>query len=351
MTGFRHRLIGAGMTFFTATGLHRVAAPATRGLGAILTFHRVKPPGEGGFAPNALLEITPAFLDQALRTAKTLGYRLVPLDEVPALLRARETVPFLALTFDDGYRDTLIEALPVLERHAAPFTVFATTGFVDRTARLWWVELEEALRALNRVEIKVGGRRFILATESPRQKQTAFSQLRRALLALDDADLLAAAGELCARAGIDPIRLVADLCMDEHELRRLLASPLAALGSHTRSHPRLARSSASTLRAELTESRRDLEERFGRDVEHLCFPYGMASAAGPREFAAAAAAGYTTAVTTRPDVLHPRQATELTALPRISVNGLWQTTAALEILLSGAAFALWNSGPARAQRG
>jgi peptidoglycan/xylan/chitin deacetylase (PgdA/CDA1 family) len=30
--------------------------------------------------------------------------------------------------FDDGYRDMLNEALPVLERRRAPFTVYCVTG-------------------------------------------------------------------------------------------------------------------------------------------------------------------------------------------------------------------------------
>ena len=37
-------------------------------------------------------------------------------------------------------------------------------------------------------------------------------------------------------------------------------------------------------------------------------------------------------------------AAHLAALPRVSVNGLWQDLRHLEVLLSGAAFALWNRG-------
>jgi hypothetical protein len=54
---------------------------------------------------------------------------------------------FVALTFDDGYRDNLEDAWPVLAKHEAPWTLFVTPGFADRSARLWWLELEEAIRA------------------------------------------------------------------------------------------------------------------------------------------------------------------------------------------------------------
>lgn len=344
MTAPRHRLIGAGFNFFSATGLHRLLAPITRGQGAILTFHRVRPAVSSPFAPNALLEITPGFLDQVLSTATGLGYRFIGLDEVPLRLRAAGGDPFLALTFDDGYRDTLTEALPVLEKHDAPFTVFATTGFLDRTARLWWVELEEAVRRLDGVQIDIGGERLAFETGSVTQKQQAFARLRLRLLALDDPELLRVMDRLCAQAGFGAEGIVSDLCMDWDELGQLLAGPLATLGCHTVTHPRLALCSDVSLRAELDDARRALERRYERSVRHFCFPYGMASAAGPREFVEAEALGFATAVTTRPGVLRAGHAAQLTALPRISVNGLWQSTAAVEVLLSGAPFALWNGG-------
>ena len=61
--------------------------------------------------------------------------------------------PFVALTFDDGYRDVRDFAVPILERHGAPFTVFFATGMIERSARLWWLELEEAVRRLDRIEV------------------------------------------------------------------------------------------------------------------------------------------------------------------------------------------------------
>ena len=58
----------------------------------------------------------------------------------------------------------------------------------------------------------------------------------------------------------------------------------------------------------------------------------------------AAQAGYETAVTTRPGLLFPEHADHLLALPRVSLNGLWQDLRYLDVLLSGAPFRLWNRG-------
>ena len=47
-------------------------------------------------------------------------------------------------------------------------------------------------------------------------------------------------------------------------------------------------------------------------------------------------------MTTRKGLIHPRHASELTALPRVSLNGDYQKPRYVKVLLSGAPFALFN---------
>ena len=343
----RDRIIGAGFAALGATGLHRVAAPRLRGLGALLMFHHVRPASPSAFAPNGMLEITPGFLDAALTRIKALGYRLLPLDAAVAELRAGGVPgapPFAVLTFDDGYRDNLAHALPVLERHAAPFTIYVTTGYAERRARLWWVELEEAIRRAERVELSIGEAALSLPARSAAEKAAAWKAVYWPLRAGPEDRLLAAVADLADRHGVDGPALVAELCMDWDEIAALARHPLATVGAHTLSHPRLAHLDIAEMRTELGAAKTILEERLGRPVVHLAYPVGDPGSAGRREFAAATAFGYASGVTTRPGLLHGEHAGHLTALPRVSVNGFWQDLRHLEVLLSGTAFALWNRG-------
>ena len=343
----RDRIIGAGFAALGATGLHRLVAPRLRGLGAVLMFHHVRPRLHRDFAPNAMLEITPAFLDAALTRVRALGYRILPLDAALDELRAGGVAgapPFAVLTFDDGYRDNLVRALPVLEKHRAPFTVYVTTGFAERRARLWWVELEEALRRASRVEIVIDGAALSLPAGTAAEKRAAFKAVYWPLRAGGEDRLLAVVGELARGQGVDERGLVEELCMDWREIEELARHPLATIGAHTLTHPRLARLDDAEMRTELGAAKSILEERLGRPVVHLAYPVGDPGSAGRREFDAAAAFGYASAVTTRPGLVHAEHAAHLTALPRVSVNGLWQDLRHLEVLLSGAAFALWNRG-------
>src|SRR6516225_1639384 len=110
----RHTVFAAALDAIGKTGLGSLLAPLTRGSGVILTLHRVRSSPRQGFAPNRILEITPEFLDAAILSLKSLGYELVTLTEAVMRLRTgRGRLPFAALTFDDGYRDNLAEALPV----------------------------------------------------------------------------------------------------------------------------------------------------------------------------------------------------------------------------------------------
>ena len=344
--GFRGGAIDLGFRLFGATGLHRVAARFTQGLGAILMFHRVRAADVGEFAPNRGLEITPDFLDALLARLREESFDIVDLDGAITRIRGATPAPrpFVALTFDDGYRDTADVALPILERHGAPFTVYVTTGFAERSARMWWVEMEEAIAALDRVSIVAGGRSFDLPATTPAEKQTAFESLYWPLRAGEEAELLRVSGELAAMAKIGGADVVDELCLNWTGLRKLGRHPLATIGAHTLTHPMLAKHSEDAARREMTESKAIIEREIGRPVLHLAYPVGDPGSAGPREFALAQEAGYVSAVTTRPGMLFPQHADHLTALPRLSVNGAHQSLAALDILLSGAPFMVWNRG-------
>ena len=340
----RHRLFEAGFRAASATGANRWLAPVARGLGLILTFHRVDPAPPAAFAPNRLLSISPDFLDATLAELAAAGFEIVGLDALPERLANPRATPFAVLTFDDGYRDNVAHAAPVLRRHGAPWTLFVTADFADGRGRLWWVELERAVARLDRVRIPVGPGSLDLPARTPQEKARAFEALYRSLRAGPEARLLATIAALCREAGLAPGAAAAELCLDWDGLRALAQDPAVTFGAHTLSHPMLAKHDAGTAAREIAEGRARLEAELGRPVRHLSYPVGDPGSAGPREFALARELGFATAVTTRPGHLFADHAAHLHALPRVSVNGCHQSPAALRGLLSGVPFLAWNRG-------
>lgn len=341
----RHHAFSVAFKAVALTGADRWGRGFAQGRGVILTLHHVRPWRERSFAPNRLLEITPEFLDRTLGLIRQEGYDLVSLDEALARLTGfRPGRFFVVLTFDDGYRDNLDHAWPVLARHGAPWTLFVTPGFAERTARLWWLELEEAIRTLPRFSLDLPNGGFSARTESDREKQLAFSTLYWRLRKGPEATLLAAISDLARQAGIDAAGLVERECLPWETLRSLAGAPDVTIGAHTLTHPMLAKHPPEVARREIVDSKARLEQELGVPVRHFAYPVGDPTSAGPREFAMAREAGFASAVTTRPGHLFEPHVRHLHALPRVSLNGHHQSEEALKALLSGLPFLLWNKG-------
>ncbi len=322
-----------------ARGMHRLLARYTAGRGAILRMHRVRPDTGHDFAPNAALEITPAFLSVIISRLREQGIDIVDLDEAMRRLGDPGAARFAVLTFDDGYRDTVRHAFPVLKAHGCPFTVYVTTGFADRTSAVWWLSLEEIVARQVSVAITRDGPPEILLCRTTGQKSAAFAALRNWLMAMGAEQQGAAMRELAWRYGVNPAAIADAEMMDWDDIRRLAADPLCAIGAHSVTHPSLSGLSAQGARAEIRDSARVIDAAIGVRPRHFAYPYGTAEDAGKREFAAAAELGFATGVTGRSNVLVAGDAARPTALPRVPIDGRYQSVRYLDLMMSGAIFA------------
>ena len=336
------KLFTAGFAAIAATRADQWLRGVAQGSGVILMFHRVRPRRMECFAPNRFLEVTPDFLDRVIALLDQDGFDVVPLDEVPARLETKQRHrPFAAITFDDGYRDNLQYAWPILKRHGLPWAIFIVPAFLDRSGRLWWLELEEAIARLNFVDVTIGKTKFVFDTRSLQQKNAAYQHLCRCLKAGPEEELRAVTAQLASLIELELCPYVGEQCASWDEISVLAKDPSVTIGSHSVSHPILLRHDSTYAAFEIKESKSIIESQLGRPVRHLAFPFGDRGSVGPREFLLARDAGYLTAVTTRPGHLWTRHARQLTALPRVSINGNFQSEAAVHALLSGVPFLAW----------
>src|SRR5262249_43401595 len=81
------------------------------------------------------------------------GVQFVSLDQALERLSGAPSGKFCVFTFDDGYADNLIHALPVMTRFAAPFTVYVTTGMMTGEIDAWWLGLAALVRSHDRIEL------------------------------------------------------------------------------------------------------------------------------------------------------------------------------------------------------
>lgn len=241
-------------------------------------------------------------LERQFRTLAA-GFHVVPLGEaLEAMYAARPLPPrAVALTFDDGYRDNLALAGPLLERLGLPATFFLVPSLLDG-GRAWWEALAWAFRRTSRPELEWEGERWSLRT--PRERSTALAAVserlkRRRRLAreptVDDLiDRLAPRG-----------RYVDGLFLDWDGARRLARRPGAEIGSHSRDHAILSEESPESQAGDLAEARRRLEHELDVPAAGLAYPNGTSADYDRYTVRAARAAGHAWAITARTGVNGP----------------------------------------------
>jgi peptidoglycan/xylan/chitin deacetylase (PgdA/CDA1 family) len=344
VAGLKKTIICGGLESLYFTGAYIAFRPFVAGVGAILTLHHVRPPRPGRFQPNRLLEVTPRFLTRVIRSLRRWQVDIVSLDEMHRRMSENDfSRRFVCLTFDDGYRDTLQWAYPILKEAGAPFAVYVPTSFPDRLGELWWLALEAVIARNDRIGLTIDGRDRKFDCRSAAEKRALFDELYWWLRALPtEKEMRDVVRGLADFYHVDVAAFCEELCMSWPELAQLAADPLVTIGAHTVNHPMLAKLPKESVRSEMDLSRSVIEAALSVRPEHLSYPIGDRLSAGTREFAIAAELGFKTAVTTRPGVLFRAHNQHMTALPRISLNGEYQRLRYVRVLLSGSATAMWN---------
>lgn len=323
----------------------------SRGAGAILRFQHVRPRRRGGFQPSRASEITPQFLDRAIRALKRWRYDFLGMDEVcHRAVTLPEKGRFVALTFDGASKDLINFAYPVLVRHAVPFTIYVPTAFPDGVGEAWWSGLEQVIARESRISLMMGEKEQRFTVTDNAEKQALFSHLESWLRSLPPADLSAAIADLCTRYRVDLAALSRAASMDWEDLTKLAADPLVTIGSATVNYPVLANMKDAAALREMMMGKAVAEAAFRREVTHFAFPFGDRASFRRSHVVMAEEAGFASAVTAIPGVVEAEGRTNLRALPRISWDGRVRSLRMLRVLASGVAFATVKpTGSARSQ--
>jgi peptidoglycan/xylan/chitin deacetylase (PgdA/CDA1 family) len=279
--------------------------------GLVFMFHEVHDDSMRGLRTGC----TVGCLKSVIMQLRNEGWDIVSLDDVMSRLRNGDpSRRFAVLTFDDGYRDLLTRALPVLEHHDAPFTVFVPTGAPTRELHSWWLGVRALFERRDEVAIASMGTMFTCGDIEGKMKgyqevsKWIHQDYRRAPLLT----------ETFREYKISLTSLNDSHFMNEAELRVLARHRLATVGAHTTSHGALSTLDDDLARHEMSDNRVYLERLLDRQVIHLAYPYGTPAACGPREFRLAADVGFCTAVTARYGPVFSAHRHYPHALPRVA---------------------------------
>ncbi|QEH39105.1 Polysaccharide deacetylase [Aquisphaera giovannonii] len=307
-----------GGTGLLAT-LERIAAARhDRPALAVFTYHRIAVPGvEADPYYDPVISATPeGFRGQVEALARR--FRPVGLDEVhedgTGPPPAGDHRPPALITFDDGYRDNVDAAWPILKAAGVPAAFFLPTGIIDAPRLPWWDQVAFAIKRTRCPALRLERHpddpapiAIELGPEPPPPRRTAaIMRVIGAFLAHevpDEAWFLARLAQ-AAEVAIDAEALGRGHFMTWGDARRLAESGMS-IGSHGLSHRALGTLPAEAQREELVASRRTISERIGRHPAAVAYPYGWPGSFTATTTSLAAEAGYRLGFTSREGVNRP----------------------------------------------
>jgi len=295
--------------------VHHLGRP-WRGRACVICYHRILPDDEfeADKSPNYNLIVpTSKFAEQMEFLSE--NHEVVSMDGLVDYLESepdRDANKFVvAVTFDDGYKDNLTHALPILEQYNIPATIYITTRFPEGDTWMWWNEIWDYLDNNDVLEVNDVPEGLTISTL--RQKIKCFNKLFDWILNLSyekQKKYVETITKSVAR------KQYSNLCLNWEEIKILDQHPLVTIGAHTNSHPNLKKLTEQEAFAEMSYSKNLLEEKLKHSVEHFAYPFGTHNEADVREFELASRCGFRTAVTTRPESL---KSPALNAIPRLGV--------------------------------
>lgn len=255
----------------------------------ILMYHRVARPPADPWG----LAVTPERFGDQMRMLRQSRTPLAMTEFVDRLQAGTLPADAAAVTFDDGYRDNLAAARPLLAAEGIPATVFIATGHVGSPEAFWWDELAELLLARSQaadcdVLLPTGAIRITLPPiEADRRhdtgwnastppisiRQRVYLSLWQTLRGMDDGERIAAMASIRSALGGNPAN-AADCAMSAAEIGQLVDDGAIAIGGHTVTHPPLSSLPAEAQRSEIATSMAACEQLAGGPIDGFAYPYG-----------------------------------------------------------------------------
>ncbi len=208
------------------------------------------------------------------------GYRFISLDEGLQRLKKGQPLNKMAtLTFDDGFRNVLQYAYPVMSRLDLKGCLYAIASLVG-TERVLWTDMVDIV-CMNASEpifqFETTRSRLQFQLNGIASRREAARQIKRELRSVPDSVRREQFKQIEDRfLAIPPDRaLTEDNWFASWEELKSLDPNVLEIGNHSLSHPNLAQvDSESGLREEVFSSKEILESHLGRPVKHFCYPGG-----------------------------------------------------------------------------
>jgi len=225
----------------------------------------------------------------ALRRRFTFISPSEALDVIERKINPKE--PLALLTFDDGYRDNLTQAFPVLASHGLKAIFFIVTSYLESPQVPWWDRLASLVRVITlqnkTTNIKLRDSRTVEVSAhnlknsimqvlenfkacGPSDQQEFESYLLK-LAGTNDSSKQSQSAEPLGKFGVGAGET--ELMMSWEDIKTLQTAGMT-IGAHSHTHRILSGLDKASQQLELRSSKLILEKHLSSQVDFLAFPDG-----------------------------------------------------------------------------
>lgn len=258
------------MNHLTCWGLKSVLPTLLRTKGkqrlSILIYHRILPSFDFMRPDEPTVEQFDWQMELISRYMKPLSLN----DALTQLEENRLPDNAICVTFDDGYADNEIYALPILKKWNIPATVFVSTDFLDGGI-MWNDVVIEAIRLCgNSLDLTSLGLGVCeLHTNESRRKIA-----KEVLKTIKHKERKSRNEDVSTIASQALTSLPVNLMMSSQQVVKMFKSGVD-IGGHTINHPILAKLSIQDAEKEIIDGKNYIESLIGRSIKFFAYPNGQ----------------------------------------------------------------------------
>lgn len=224
--------------------------------------------------------MVPVSLEKALTLSKT---RQLPAGAV-------------VVTFDDGYKDNIEKALPILKKYRIPATFYIATAFLN-DGIMWNDIIIESIKNTDKKDIDLSFLNLgCLSLENKEQKIQAIEKSIKKIkynVIKKRIDLAMQINKQC------DVVLPENLMMSDNDIVQLAKEPDMEIGGHTHNHPILACETDEIVLSDIERGKNYLEHLLNCKIRSFAYPNGKKEEDyQERNIESLRKAGFNSAVTT-----------------------------------------------------
>lgn len=225
----------------------------------VLNYHSVSSSSNAKLFQSSLyphLSIDVNLFESHIKMMKNNGHTFVRPKDLLNIETEKIKKPTI-IYFDDGFKDNLANALPVLDKFGINACIFISPNIVNKTSIFWTIKHRAFLKSQGVDKEEIGSMTDNLKALPNSERQTLIDKEYES-------------------AGFSWLPEDQNIFLEWNEIKNLVKKGWE-IGSHGLSHQNLLEINMEDIKKEIIESKYEIEKKLGRPIVSFSYPHGRFS--------------------------------------------------------------------------